>query len=360
MTGAHFMRLLAGLDTVQAAYYLRPTPQEAAFAFEPLLLAKEAARAEKARDGTELGIGDERFLVRPYGSKSGYPLVLEHRDFAVECGEFNNPAFFVTYRSRALWTKGAAALDAAFQEWAKSVGLIAFRPEGLSRVDFAFDYLVPVVDFDEDSVLSLSAKDSKWRGDRKLQSMQFGKGEVVLRIYNKIAEIVEQSDKVWLFELWGVRENVWRIEWQARKEILRRFSIRTFEDLFAGQGDVLRYLAGEHDSLRVRSVDSNRSRWALHPLWMDLCGWIDEFSSQGVYREVEAAAVIEWQLQRLALAVYGYHKRAAALLRLRDERAEVTLSEALHEVRARITRLHEPLSWNTDVEAKRRQSRYAA
>lgn len=356
MTGLR--RLIAGLDTVQAAYYLRPTPG-APFVFEPLLLVKEAARADKQREGSEVRIGDQAFLVQPYGSKSGYPLVLQHPEFTVECGEFNNPAFFVTYRSRALWTKGAGALHEAFTAWAASVGLVAVRPESLSRVDFTFDYLLPSIDFDEDGILSLSAKDGRWRGDGKMQSLQYGKGDVVLRIYDKVVEILERSDKVWLFQLWGLSEDVWRIEWQVRKDVLRRFGLRTFRALFAGQGDVLRYLATEHDSLRIPSEDSNRSRWALHPLWVDLCAWIEDFWSQGVYREVDAEAEIDWQLQRLALVVYGYHKRVAALVGLRDRRGEVRLGEAVGEIHARMTDLHEPVSWNADVEAKRRESRYA-
>lgn len=269
MTGADYRRLLTGLDTVQVAYYLCPS-SDATFKFGPLLTKKETLRASKSRHGSAVVIGTESFLVQPYGTLSGYPLVLEHSDYRIECGEFNSPSFYVTYRSQALWAKGAAALHQAFSAWAESVGLQAFRPEGLSRVDFTFDYYVPVVDFNHDSVVSLSTKDAEYRGDRKTQTIQYGKGDVVLRIYNKIIEIREQSDKVWLFQLWGVAENVWRIEWQVRKDVLRRFGLRTFADLFAGLGDVLRYLASEHDSLRIRGEDSNRSRWPVHPLWLDL------------------------------------------------------------------------------------------
>jgi hypothetical protein len=75
-----------------------------------------------------------------------------------------------------------------------------------------------------------------------VQTIQYGKGDVVLRIYNKVIEIEEHSDKVWLFQFWGVSADVWRIEWQIRKDVLKRFSIRTFEDLFSGYGDALRYL----------------------------------------------------------------------------------------------------------------------
>jgi hypothetical protein len=151
--------LVSGLDTVQAAYYLRPHFQ-AGFDFEPLMVAKERLRADKSRKGELVRLGGESFLLQGYGSKSGYPLVLDHIDFTIECGEFNNPSFFVTYRSKALWEKGAKALHETFVQWAESLGLLVIRREKLSRVDFAFDYELPSPNFDSDSVVSLSAKDA--------------------------------------------------------------------------------------------------------------------------------------------------------------------------------------------------------
>lgn len=104
-----FRRFLTGLDAVQVAYYLR-RELDAAFSFESLVLEKERLRADDNRDGALVQTGDESFVLQAYGSKSGYPLVLNHTDFTAECGEFNSPAFYVTYRSKALWHKGASAL----------------------------------------------------------------------------------------------------------------------------------------------------------------------------------------------------------------------------------------------------------
>jgi hypothetical protein len=355
--GAECRRLISGLDTVQAAYYLRPHLQ-AAFRFEPLLVSKERLRADKSRKGELLQIGSELFLLQAYGSKSGFPLVLDHLDFTIECGEFNNPSFFVTYRSKALWQKGAKALHETFLAWAESVGLLVVRPEKLSRVDFAFDYQLAAPDFDSDSVVSLSAKDAQYRGDRKVQTVQYGKGDVVLRIYNKVIEIEEQSDKVWLFQLWGVSTDVWRIEWQIRKDVLKRFSIRTFEDLFSGYGDALRYLATEHDTMRIPNGDTNRSRWSMHPLWVDLIEQIETLPCQGVYREIDDQAAVREQLARLSVVLYGYCKRVAALVGLRDRSEKVMFGAAMHELRHMLESAHKPVTWDVDVAAKRVQTQF--
>lgn len=135
--------------------------------------------------------------------------------------------------------------------------------------------------------------------------------------------------------------------------------MRTFEDLFAGYGDLLRYLANEHDSLRIRAEDSNRSRWELHPLWLDVIAQIETFPAQGLYRDIDEKAVIGEQLARLGVSVYGYYKRAAALLGLRAGRSDISLGEAETHVRRFVQRIHEPVTWQADVEAKRRESRGA-
>ena len=108
-------------------------------------------------------------------------------------------------------------------------------------------------------------------------------------------------------------QQVWRIEWQVRKEILKRFSIRTFEDLKTGAGDILRYLASEHDSLRIPNQDSNRSRWPLHPLWIDLQKQIDSLSSEGVYRSIDPESALNERLMRIAISMYGNLKQVAAI-----------------------------------------------
>lgn len=353
---ATFRRLLTGLDTVQAAYYLVPRPG-AEFSFAELLADRERLRASKRRASLVREIGGVSFFLRPYGSGSGYPLVLENRDFTIECGEFNNPSFFVTFRSETLWQRGAEALHATFLAWAESVGLAVLRPERLSRVDFTFDYELTGEAIAPDQVVSLSAKDDVYRKDRTVQTLRYGRGDVVLRIYDKVAEILEKSEKIWFFDLWGVQENVWRIEWQVRKPILRRFGIRTFVDLFANQADVLRYLATEHDTLRVPTNDSNRSRWPLHPLWADLLAQIETFQGQGLYREVDEAALLNERLRRLAISVYGYAKRVGAILSLQSQRDEVALGEALRHMDTLVRDIHDPMTWALDVRRKRDEMR---
>ena len=137
-------------------------------------------------------------------------------------------------------------------------------------MDFSFDYALPVMDFELGDFVSRCNKDIQHRENGKVQTYTIGRGDLLLRIYDKVAEVEQQSNKVWFFLLWGQDQDVWRIEWQVRKAILRQFSICTFADLQKIQGDLLRYLCEEHTTLRIPNGDANRSRWPVHPLWLDL------------------------------------------------------------------------------------------
>ncbi len=356
MTAMAFKFLISGIDTAQVAYYLRPLPG-CRVDFERLLLEKERLRASTLNDSAPVEIADHQFLLQPYGTKSGYPLVFGNADLGIECGEFNNPSFFVTYRSEALWREGLPALHGRFLDWCRAALLEPTRPETLSRIDFAFDYWVAAAQFSPDQVLTLACKDSQHREDRTLQTMQFGRDDVVLRIYDKIAEIAQQSGKVWLFGLWGTSENVWRIEWQARKALLKRFGLRSVQDLVEGQGDALRYLCEDHDTLRVPNGDSNRSRWPLHPLWEDLQQRVREFSCQGVEREIDPKVMLDERLRRIAISVYGYAKRVGAIVALVEGRESESFAEAVGTLNALLAERHDPITWGADVQKRVHQMR---
>jgi hypothetical protein len=226
------------------------------------------------------------------------------------------------------------------------------QPETLSRVDFCFDYSLRERDFDADSFVSLSDKDRQHREHGAIQTFTLGKGDVVLRVYDKIAEIRQQSAKVWFHELWGQNENVWRIEWQLRKPILRGFSIRTFEDLKERQGGLLHFLAEHHDTLRTRTEDSNRSRWPLHPLWIDLQQRLTELHALENKQIDGKELVLDERLMRLTISMYGYLKRMAAVSCVKGEQEMMTEEEAYSLLEERLRRLFDPLSWKADVKKR--------
>ena len=343
--------LLSGHDTIECAYYLAPSAN-CLLDYERLAVEKEEMRLSKSRKPKAIKLGCEEFMLASHGTKSGYPFLIENDAFSIQFGEFNSPSFFVAFRSMALWHQSAQGLHERFLAWAASVGLRSYKPEVLSRVDFTFDYHLPVIDFDEDNFVTSFAKDNQHRKNRKVQTFRLGEGELVLRIYNKCDEITETSAKTWFYDLWGTDKEVWRIEWQARKQWLRTVGIRTFDDLKERQGDLLRLLVHQHTTLRIKTDDSNRSRWPLHPLWRDLSERVAQMEGLGVVRELDMPALLDERQMRNIISVYGYMKRIAAIQCLQNGLPMMAHDLAQQRLSELLNRIHDPLTWQNDVERR--------
>lgn len=343
--------LQTGLDTVECAYYF-DVLSATAFNFDALVAQREELRYSPDREPKPIQLGSMEFFLWPYGTPSGYSIILSNRHYRVECSSGMNPSFFVRFSSEGLWSIGLRELHRQFMEWAKEMSLVELQKPGLSRVDFAFDYHLAEIDFDEDAFSSRSRKDSQHRSNGKTQTFTFGKGDIVLRVYDKVAEINEASHKVWFFDLWQRETDVWRVEWQVRKAVLRRFEIRSIEDLTERCGDLLRYLSCEHDKLHVPSMDSNRSRWSLHPLWADLQGRVSNWPGFGVYKAEPTQAIVRERLARIEVSMYGYMKQIAALYSFSSGSDRPELDDTLSRLKDGLNVLHNPFVWNRDVEQR--------
>ncbi len=351
-----FQLLLSGHDTIECAYYLA-LDVDCLLDYERLAVEKETLRLSKSRKPTLIKLGSEEFMLAGHGTGSGYPFLMENDSFSIQFGEFNNPSFFVTFRSIALWHQSAQGLHERFLAWAASVGLRAFKPEKLSRVDFTFDYHLPEIDFDEDNFVSSFAKDNQHRKHGKIQTFRLGEGDLGLRVYNKCDEIQESSAKTWFYDLWGRDADVWRIEWQVRKEWLKTIGIRTFEDLKERQGDLLRVLVNDHTTLRIKTDDSNRSRWPVHPLWQDLQTHAAQMEGLGVVRELDVPAMLDERMMRITISLYGYMKRIAAIYSLKGNTTAASLNQARAHLAVNLQHIHDPLTWETDVERRMTEMR---
>ena len=116
-------------------------------------------------------------------------------------------------------------------------------------------------------------------------------------------------------------------------------------------------MAHEHDTLRIKGEDSNRSRWPLHPLWIDLQERIQAFNQTGIYRVIDDQAVLEQRRMTIAIAMYGYTKRLAAIDALLRQKKSLTIQEALQQSNYLIGQVHDGLTWGPDVSKRMDQMR---
>lgn len=341
--------LLHGIDTLEVSYFLDTSIGD--LHFDDLYLAKVKAAEGKRHRWAEIALGNQDFFVLPYGAR-GYGIVLKNADFTIQLGEKMSPNCCVKFSSEGLWRNGAQAQLLAIDQFAKSLSLRPTREPAVGRVDWATDFYMPELDFELDHFVSKAKKDRMWRSDRRAQSFTFGKGALVLRVYDKSAEIREESHKEWFPELWGRADHVWRAEFQARREHLKQFGIRTPDDLFDHQYDVLRQAALNH-SLRRPNADTNRSRWPHHPLWAALLGMISEAPQHGLVRSFDPLNSAKWRRAQQIKSLAGSVKGLAALDAVIRNHSPAELREFLYRrMPALLAGAIDPQDWLCDVEAK--------
>lgn len=339
--------LLSGLDSLYVSYYLDLA--KSTLDFDELSFAKERLKECRRGDLAEIQLGTERLALMPYG-KHPYTYVLSNEAFEIRLGERMSPSCHVQFSSKFLWQCGLDDLLNRFDSWRSSLKLASKLPDVVARADWAFDYHLPVVDFTVDDFVSRFRKDAVHRANGAAQTFTLGRSDFVLRVYDKVAEIEEQSQKFWFYDLWGRRDSVWRIELQVRRARLHQGGIETIADLRCLQNDLLRELATDHTTLRRPGADTNRARWPLHPVWEALLEHIGALPQTGLIREMDSDGTLVMRLDYQARSLYGNLKGLAALLSARDERATpLTFDELLGALLPVLRPHHNRVVWHADV-----------
>lgn len=301
--------LLSGLDTLHLSYF----QDTATSALDFVDLESRKATVAASRDVREQAItlGGRNFKLMPYGA-SGYRFLLAAPEFDLRLSETLSPSCFAAFRSVGLWSQGETVLDARMRDWFRAMKMAPLRPEKVSRADFAFDFHLPVRDFDANDVVSYLAKNSTHRSHQIVETISFGKGALVVRIYDKSAEIEAKSKKRWFYELWNRKDDVWRVEVQLRGDILEHFGVRTLSQWNAAKRHILGVIARDRFSIRRPNGDSNRSRWPLNPLWEAVLEAIEAMPQSAPMRAFSAGDSHKRRCLDLAVNMVGQAASYAA------------------------------------------------
>lgn len=341
-----FRFLAAGLDTLEASYAFDMSTGD--IDFEQLAYLKERLKSDPDRETEPIELGGLALRLHAFGGHP-YSLRLSNEDMVVRLAERMQPSCHVKFSSKALWHKGLGALSQQINGFAAKLRLKPRKHEVISRADWAFDYQMPGRDFGVGNFVSRADKDSAWRNRGRAETFSFGVSDIVIRIYDKSAEIAQVSGKTWFHEIWGCKEHVWRIEFQVRRQRLRQSGINAIQDLILLQGDLLRELAAHHTSLREATQDSNRSRWPFHPLWEDLFRRIDKLPQTGLVRDYDPENDIYWRRQEILKGIYGYLKALGAIESISKPKSAIPTLQTL------IEGLPEALQPHSHPEAFRRE-----
>lgn len=316
--------LAAGLDTLVLNYYGSLFSHWS----QQLPLLKNRAQNESVR----CEIGKTEFAVMPHsgGRMFAYLLKSPELDLKITAGSSEKSVTIQAYlHSTFLWKFGSGLC------WQNSVEIcrkiirefVDFTKEEISRVDIASDFFMPKNKAFKLADIENFVSQSFWKGTyspkeetsptikhadhsawymfgNNFTGFTFGKGKTIQgRVYNKSLEL-KNTDKEDLFlQIWELDKNlnegqVWRVEFQLRKEALNSLDITTIKDLQNASSGLWHYLTKNWLSLRAPSKAKQRTRWPVDPKWNTVIDAARLFSGERPVKVIKRSQATEKALIR--------------------------------------------------------------
>jgi hypothetical protein len=328
-----------GVDSLDLALDLRWGPT-----WDSVQVRLEKGKSAACGTGGVLFGDDGACLIRPSGKPPLYPWHLQWAEFhlflspvAVATGE--TPNAFVSLNSETLWRNGILPSVELVRNRLKKLGGVLVRSKP-SRCDLCADYYIPgglTLDFLRSRRIPQHYKNEAIHGGYDLETFYFGgKGSPIkARIYDKGKEILRNGSKLWFLEVWKVESvaDIWRTEFQIRREVLRKFGINSLEDLTTAFCALWDYSTGYWFTLREPDND-HVSRRTMNPWWQHVQSLGPRFGERKplVRRATTPMASVDWYVSHIA----GCVKAIAA------RRGKLSRDEALDDVMALLKAKLEP------------------
>jgi hypothetical protein len=239
---------------------------------------KRCAQSDDSRERAlaQVKLGDHLFEVKDKG-KGRYAFVLQDNAFhvAISRGEAL-PVGYVQVGSEFLAYAGPEEAEKRARFVLASLGLVR-DGETVSRADLFVDFIAPIAldAWPTQAWITRAAQVMQWWVNGKPSGWTVGQGgDISARLYDKTLEIRTSSRAAYNYILWADRgwngEQVYRLEVQLRRAVLKELGINTVTELVANQQRLWRYFTQDWLRLALPSADNNRSRWATDPLWLAL------------------------------------------------------------------------------------------
>ncbi|MDP3517166.1 MAG: hypothetical protein Q8S94_08360 [Pseudohongiella sp.] len=239
---------------------------------------KELAQADKDSDQhlAQYPIGDHSFEVGGNG-RNPFAFILTDNWFRLELAKLGAkllPMAYCRISSELLTCRGADQSVEALSQIISELGSISEFPN-VSRVDLCVDF---VTDYPVELI-----ENSQWVGKprdfshhtvgRQFSGVSIAAGGVIsARLYNKTLEMKKNPrpylENIWRDMGWDGQHDVWRLEFQYKRQVLRDLGIVKYSDLVRALAGLWGY--STQDWLRHTTPsesDKTQSRWPTSALW---------------------------------------------------------------------------------------------
>lgn len=263
--------LRAGLDTVELSFVGLVHPKVISD------LEKLKIEAQQANIGLPYFVGASEFFLQPKG-RGVWRYILASRDFDLRISLGDDEK--MPSASIRLNAFGLATIDPTkLYEYAvlclEELGRV--EELGVSRADVAVDEQgwVPTVDEMRNMVCAASFR-PVYPNTEHPDTFQYGKGQRVLRLYNKTKKCEKYPEDRWWLPIWEEcpgyvpGEPVIRIEGQARRQALREVGIESAEQLLSDPMALFEWMLRDYANLRESVPGRKKGDCPEHPVWAAL------------------------------------------------------------------------------------------
>lgn len=253
-----------------------------------------------------------------------------------------NTPITVKFLSSYIWSFGLRGAFLKFVSWLESIAS-SITGTKVSRSDICADTdLVTFKESDIKGVVTLARKRQKYFVEdeyaigRKFSGFTIGKGSPLqARVYNKSIEI-PTSGKCWFKEIWQANnwcedKDVWRVEFQIMRNVLKEFGINSVEDLLNKESELWAYLTQQWLTIRQPSSDKVY-RWKLKKKWKIIQEAGNDYYTTPLVREKVLQGSIQSLLDQgagimLSVAAIGDHESLEETLQVFKAWAEIALNK---------------------------------
>ena len=273
--------VVSAIDTLKISLYLDWSSE---IFFDQIQAAKETAQ-EKDQECTPVNFGGFDWNVMRSGAHAytfrlisgDIRLLLSRRKVSAES---TFPNAILEIGSMSCWAPGYQNIHGGILRMLEMLGGVVCK-EIVSEVHLCVDSIgqslkkLPCTD--QDYWVTRAHRFGVFHDRRKLTGITIGKGDIMLRIYDKVEELRSKSTHKQGFfaEAWGLdtydAEDVTRIEFQLRRKVISQFKpeINTLADLQEHLGTLWKYCTEEWCRLTETPVDRNHNQGKAktHPFW---------------------------------------------------------------------------------------------
>ena len=237
------------------------------------LLAQSEDPADQAK--AQVVIGDHIFAVRDRGDGKFAYLIADNW-YRISISSRNAtalPMASAQISSELLTNVGVEDAVKHLRFIVGTLGVVREEPN-ISRVDLCVDFVsfVQIDNWKPDGWITRTPNIDPHYDRKRFSGWSFGKGGAInARLYDKTIEMERKPrdylKTLWLADGWDGKQNVWRLEFEFKRKVLKECGICKISELRQNLNALWRYATENWLRLTLPSNDKNQNRWPTHPLW---------------------------------------------------------------------------------------------